>query len=294
VADFGVNLESGAISVAAVGASGAALAGHLAYWEALAVETGGVGGELLVDVIEVESVAELAGVDVIGVSLDRGPVVAVEEDLFAMAPRQTIDALAAGRTLDVTRPSLGQVIGAASELAADDAFEGAGELGVAAGASCPFDPMTYQLTAGSEAPFVLVCGTPAEAAALLPEIAGVVLLSGDAWDPGLFSGFEGYVVGARPEPGPEVPGVALLAAAALDTPWDPAFVDGYTAALTAHLVLERAYAAGDLTRAAVADVADALAEDVPDVGFGPPDAVRVAVVDPESPSGLRTVQVLQP
>ena len=294
LADFGVNLESATVRVGVVAASGAALDGHRAYWERLFVDSGGVGGELGVEVVELASIDGAADQDVVGVSLDQGPVVAPPDGLFAMAPEQTVEAVEAGRTLDVTRPSFGRVVAAASALAADPSFEGAGELGVAAGSSCAFDPMTYQLTAGGEAPFVLVCGTPEEAAPIVAEIDGVALLWASSWDPALFADFTGYVVGARPEPGPDVPGVDLLAAGMGGTPWDPAFVDGYTAALTTHLVLERAFAQGDVTRTNLARLAADLAVNPPGVGFGRPGEVRVGVVDPTSPTGLRTERIVEP
>lgn len=291
VVDIGVDLESGVIIAAVVTPSAAALAGHRAYWASVNLDLGGVGGELDVELFERASADAAFTSNVAVISLDQGPTEPVGP-ILAIAPSQTIDSVAAGRTLDVTRPTLGAVVSAASRLAADPDFLAEGTLGVVAGASCPFDPMTYQLTEGTGADFVLVCGTPEEARAALSDIGGVVFLTYEAWSPDLASDLpeDTYILGAVPEPGADAPAAEILATVADQEPWDPEFVRGYTAALTTHLALERAYSEGDLTRsgimAAARDMVDA------DPGFGPKGSVTVAVPDDESPSGLRTVDRL--
>ncbi len=286
--DVGVDLENGVIIAAVVMPSAAALAGHQAYWASVNLDLGGVGGELDVELFERETADAAFTSNVAVISLDQGAVEPVGP-IFAMAPTQTIDSVAAGRTLDATRPTLGAVVSAASQLALDADFVAEGTLGVVAGASCPFDPMTYQLTEGAGADFVLVCGTPAEAVAALADIDGVVFLTYEAWSPDIAAELpeDTYVLGAVPEPGTDAPAAEILATVADEQPWDPEFVRGYTAALTTHLALERAYAAGDLTRAGVQTAARTM--DDADPGFGPRDSVTVAVPDEDSPSGLRTV-----
>ncbi len=289
--DIGVDPENAVIVAAVVQPSAAALAGHRAYWASVNADLGGIGGELGVELFETDTADDAFTGEAAVVSLDEGPVVPVGA-IFALAPQQTIEAREAGRILDVTRPTLGQMVSAAAQLAADEAFAGTGELGVAAGASCPYDPMTYQISGGLGSPFVLICGTPDEAAALLAEVDGVVLLTNEAWSPDLSVPEQTYVLGAIPEPGAETPASDVLASVIDSQPWDPAFVRGYTAALTTHLALERAYAAGDLTRSGILEVGRALG--TPDVGFGPPGTVTVAVPDESSPTGLRTIDRLVP
>ncbi|MDH3500441.1 MAG: hypothetical protein OEM97_09985, partial [Acidimicrobiia bacterium] len=276
--DIGVDAESSVVVVAVLAPSEAGLAGHRAYWSSVNLDLDGVGGRFDVELLEVGSVAEAFTADVAAVSLDEGPLEPVPGDMFAIAPSQTVDALSMGRTLDVTRPSFGAIVAAASQLAASEDFVVAGSLGVVAGPSCPFDPMTYQLTEGADAAFVLVCGTPDEARSAVAEIGGVVLLANEAWHPSLGADLPDatYVLGALPGPGGDAPASEVLAEVAGDGPWDPAFVRGYTAALTTHLALERAYADGDLTRAGINGEADGI-EDA-DTGFGDAGSVSVAVL----------------
>jgi hypothetical protein len=290
--DIGVDLESSTLRVGVAGAvSDEARAGHDAYWASVGSDLGGIGGRFTVETISFDSVEAAASGDVVAVSLDGGTVQPIS-DLLAAAPEQTVEAVAAGRLRDHTRPTFGAILGAASELAASEDFVTAGALGVVAGETCVFDPMVYQLTEGSDADFVLICGTPDDVAAALPELGAdtaAVFVADEAWDPSLIESLpeSTYVLGFIPPPGDDAPASDVLAAVVPETPWPPDFVRGYTAALTMHLVLEDSLAAGDLTRAGVTAMAGA--GESADLGFGTQGVVTVAAPDAESATGLVVV-----
>ena len=289
----GVDNENGLITLGVVAASEEGMAGHRAYWSSVNDELGGVGSTYRVELQQLATIDEAESAEILAVSLDEGPLQPGPPGFFAIAPLQSIDAVAVGRVLDATRPSFGALVAAASSLAASPEFHAAGELGVVAGERCPFDPMTYQLAGGAGSPFVLVCGTPEEVPDLISGIEGVVLLTADAWHPSLSDSLpDGAVVlGALPPPGPDAPAVEVLARVAGDGPWDPAFLRGYTAALTTHLALERGFADGALTRGALVDAAGSLGD--ADLGFGAAGTVTVSTPDASSPTGLATTDRVQ-
>lgn len=293
-ADIGVDLEADVITLGVAGPVAAqTVAGADAYW---ALHT--VADRFGVVLTEVTSAATAAG-EVLAVALDARPLPVEPLDILGMAPTQSIDSTAAGRLLDATRPTLGQMIGAVDlALALDEVAGEPGPFRVMAGPACPFDPMTFQLDGGTDAAVVFVCGEPAFAAetmAALDDGVGTVLLANESWTPDLAvpDDVDVVVLGAVPPASDDAPAADVMAALGGDDAADPGWVRGYTAALTLHTVLEAAAAAGDLTQDGVGAVADTVV--VSQLGFGLGEGdVTVSLIDPSTSSGLRVVAVVRP
>lgn len=299
--DLGVDLEAGVLRLAVVGDIPDDLwAGHLAYWDSVNNDLGGVGGRFEVELVGVDSIREAMAAGSLAVSLDLGddPDTVLEILVATQAGKRS-----AGRLSDLTVGASGKQLVAGLDSLALLALEAVPEVTMLV--THP-DRDCGELTADSVAPLgaipqhgeplvYLLCvpgdvvlSSAAEALGANP--GSVLVVPGAAWSPRLAEQLEGSVVvvaGFLPEPGvDDAPGADLMGLVLGEGPWSGDLVDGYTRALSMHVVIERALTAGDLTRLGVRTIAGEMGAAA--IGFGS-GRIPIGRSEIASPTGVRFV-----
>ena len=301
--DLGVDLESGVLRLAVVGQiSDDMWAGHLAYWDSVNDDLGGVGGRFEVELGAVDSIREAMAVGALAVGIDVGDDAGtVLELLVATQAGSPTDGRLANLTVGDGDAQLVVAVENLGRLALDS-VPSTSVLVSHPDRQCEevssMDVTTAALGAISEigSPVVYLLCLPghallAGAAEVLAANPGSLLVvPGAEWSPGLAVQLQGttvVVAGYVPEPGlDDAPAADVMGLALGPAPWPRDLVDGYTRALSIHVVIERALATGNLTRLAVRDIA----ADLGDVSLGFGDGrVPVGVADTSSPTGVRFV-----
>lgn len=301
--DLGVDLEAGVLRLAVVGDIPDDLwAGHLAYWDSVNNDLGGVGGRFEVELVGVDSIREAMAAGSLAVSLDLGDD---PDTVLEILVATQAGSAAAGRLGNLTAgesdeqlvaglrglPRLSLEAIPPQSLLVTHPDRECGDAGEAANLSAPLGaipehgrPLVYLLCVPGD----VVLSSAAEALGANP--GSVLVVPGAAWSPRLAEQLEGSVVvvaGFLPEPGvDDAPGADLMGLVLGEGPWSGDLIDGYTRALSMHVVIERALTAGDLTRLGVRAIAGEIGAAA--IGFGS-GRIPIGRSEIASPTGVRFV-----
>ena len=311
--DRGVDLEAGVLQLAVVGDVPADMwAGHLAYWDSVNIDLGGVGGVLQVELIRVSSIRDAISAGALAVSIDLGSENGAVLELLVAESDGSVEV--DGRIADLTNTEADLVVSAAlgvlghfapGELTTTPSFvvthpavdcsQSASTVGSSFGVDA--------IEASPDSPALFVLCVPRSemlstaAAALTASPGSTLLIPGTSWAPELASQLGGVAVivsGYLPEPGVEgAPAADIMSLALGDGPWTGDTIAGYTSALSMHVAIEQSFASGDLTRLGLRQVGGGSLN--ADLGFGA-DMVAVGASDGSSETGVRftTWATLQP